>query len=459
MQPIYLIAIPLLAAFLSILSKKGAPYLLLIVALFNLVVSFIVKQGVISIGGFDLPYGITLFVDTYSQIGLILVNTLFFIVSLLNVKRHTKYASVLLISLVGLNGLLMTGDLFNLFVFLEIAGISAYILTTSHKKPVSTFQYLVMGSIGSSLYLFGLIILYSMFGTLNLMHMIHLIDISAVNYRDLILPFTLMFIGLGVEVKLLPLNAWVKGILKHANSLTGPMIASIYAATMSFVFGRLMIHLFQFEGKLLTLVTVLLVLGVILGEAMAFASKQIKEILLYSSISQVSIVMLLFLNGLTIWAVYLIIANAISKFILFSITTHLSKDHDDDFDHLSGVFKDQKVIGLSYTIATLSMIGLPLFVGFFIKVNYLIQLTSLNQYLIIIVILISAVIEGIYFIRLLVKLWFADEKVVESKFSLVFKVIVFTLAMTLVVFGNYTKPLDQLDGSIDQIQEEIEVIF
>ena len=168
MNAVLLIAVPLLAAFISILVKKFSPYILLVVSFASIMALQYVDAGEVILGGFEAPYGINLVVDTYSLTGLYIVNVLFFLVVALNGLKFQKLSSVLLVSLAGLNGLLLTGDLFNLFVFIEISGIAAYLITTTNKKPLATFNYLVAGTVGSSLYLMGLIILYAMFGTLNM---------------------------------------------------------------------------------------------------------------------------------------------------------------------------------------------------------------------------------------------------------------------------------------------------
>ncbi|MFH1692921.1 MAG: proton-conducting transporter membrane subunit [Bacillota bacterium] len=460
MSAILLIAIPLLAAFLSILSKKVAPVLLLLVGAANLVLLWFVPSGIVVIGGFDLPYGIILYFDTYAKIALLLVNGLFFVVTLLNVFEYKKLSSILLVALAGLNGLLLTGDLFNLFVFLEIAGIAAYLITTSNKKPLSTFNYLVIGTVGSILYLFGLMILYGMFGTLNMMDMIHQIQTAGIAYSSLILPFFLMFIGLGIEAKLLPFNAWVKGILKNSNTLSGPMIASVYAAAISLVFGRLISNLFMFEGKLLTVVVILLIAGVVISETMAFASTKAREILLFSSISQASITILLFVNGIIIWAVYLVIANALSKLVLYLVINRAAKEtKDDDVEVLQGLFTKNILVGIAFTVAALSVLGLPLFVGFVVKMNYLTQLAVANQLVVVGLILVASVVEGIYFVKLLIKLWFSGENEISVKFNIPYKIVFALITIFIIVFGLYTSPLDTFDNGIDSVQDEIGVIY
>jgi len=198
-----------------------------------------------------------------------------------------------------------------------------------------------------------------------------------------------------------------------------------------------------------------------LGEAMAFASDNVKEILLYSSISQACITALLFVHGVIIWAVYLIIANGIAKTLMFLITNQATEDTENaKTDNLQGLFSNNKVIGIAFTLAVLSLIGMPLFAGFVIKLNYLTVLVHLDQLVVIAVILLSSIVEGIYFIRLLIKLWYpGDHDMQHIKFHLSYKVILGFMAAALLVFGTYSTPLNKLNDSIDHVSEEIEVIF
>lgn len=458
MSAVLLIAIPLLVAFVSILSKKLAPWLLLATPFVNLVLLFLVPTGIVVIGGFQPPFGISLLLDTYSFIALFAVNALVFVIGLLNVKEYHQFSSILLVALAGLNGLILTNDLFNLFVFLEIAGIAAYLIAASNKKPASVFHYLVLGAVGSSFYLFGLIILYAMFGTLNMVDMIEKINAATVSASALILPFFLMFVGLGVEAKLLPFNSWVKGVLGSSNTMSGPMFASVYAVTVSFVFGRLLNNLFAFQGNLLVVVVAILLLGIALGEAMAFSSKKAREILLYSSIAQASVVILLFVNGLVLWGALLAVANAVSKFVLFYVVTKAQKEVGcDDLDSLQGMFQGNYVVGVAFSVAALSVIGIPLFAGFVLKLGYLTELAANANWLAIAVILVASLVEGIYYVRMLVKLWYPGEKEVKVSFGNVATVVIALAAALLLVFGVYRGPIDNLDNTIDSVSEVIDL--
>ena len=442
MSAILLIAVPLLTAFVSILFKKQAHYMLIAVSFLSVFVLGYMDLETITIGGFDAPFGIVLILDSYSLIGLYVVNTLFFIVAVLNFKEFHKLSSILLVSLAGLNGLLLTGDLFNLFVFLEVAGISAYLITTTNKKPLATFNYLVQGTIGSSLYLLGLILLYAMFGTLNMSDMAREIGTSGYGATVTAFPFLLMFIGFGVEAKLLPFNSWAKGILASSNSLSGPMIASVYAAAIAFVFGRLLTNVFVIEGTLLTIVMGILVFSLVAGEAMAFSSNKVKEILLFSSVAQAALVIVVFGAGFGGWAVYLIIGNATAKLVLFLITNIAAKQlGDDSVDTFKGLFTKNIVVGLAFTVVTLSVIGLPLFFGFIVKMNILENMFLSGVYVWPALILVTSLVEGIYFIRLLLNLWHTDGESPEVKFDFVLKYVVVVIAVLIMIFGVYTKPL------------------
>ncbi len=450
MSAVYFIAVPLLAAFISILNKKVAPYLLLLVSFASITyLGFIELQEVV-IGGFEAPYGINLVLDQFSYVGLLIVNVLFFIVVALDVQKYSKLASILLVALAGLNGLLLTGDLFNLFVFIEISGIAAYLITTTNKKPLATFNYLVQGTVGSCLYLLGLIILYAMFGTLN-MRGIGTLAADA-NVVAVAFPFLLMFIGLGVEAKLLPLNSWVKGILGNSNTLSGPMIGAVYATAMGLVFGRLLVNVFAVSEQLQLIITIIIVVSITAGEAMAYASTKVREILLFSSIAQAALVVLLFVSGFTGWAVLLVIVNGVGKLVLFFITNLITEQvGSDEVNALKGVFTNNKIVGLSFTVASLSAIGLPLFVGFTVKMNMLGALFTTGEYLFPAVILLTSIVEGVYFVKLLIKLWNSKNEAPQVTFDFIVKYVVALIAILLIVFGVYQSPVEELANDLQAI--------
>ncbi len=443
MSAVLLIVIPLLMAFLSILSKKLAPYLLLLTsfAAFALLIVDVLPLETITIGGFTAPYGIELVFDKYSLFSLQIVDGLFLLVVLTVWSTHKKMASILLVALAGLNGLLLTGDLFNLFVFLEITAISAYLISTTNKQPIHTFNYVVAGTVGSSLYLLGLILLYNMTGTLNMLDMA--IKLVGVNQMAVALPFLLMFIGLGVEAKLMPFASWVKGILGHSDSFSGPMIAGVYAAASLFVFGRLFDTVFVISDSLNLIILLSLSLSILAGEAMAYSSTKVREILLFSSVAQAGIAILAFMQGYTEYAMLFVALNAASKVVLFMIFGSVAKQiGSDNVSDMSGLFVNHKWTGFGVTVIILSLLGLPLFIGFTVKLGLLLSLFNDQNILFIVIILISSVVEGVYFIKLLVELWIS-EKTPKVKISCQAALIAVLVALVLVALGVYWQPVEQ----------------
>lgn len=449
MSAIYLIVIPILVAFISILAKKYAPYLLLAVSFLTVVSLYWLTPEVIVIGGFSAPYGISLVVDSFSIAALYIVNVLFFLVVVITIKNYKKLSTILLVALAGLNGLLLTGDLFNLFVFLEISGIAAYLITTTNKKPLATFNYLVLGTVGSSFYLLGLVILYNMFGTLNMVDLHSEIVSSGVSASLVSLPFLFMFIGLGVEAKLLPFNSWVKGVLANSNKLSGTMIASVYAAAIGLVFGRLLVQVFEFDSSLTVIISVVVIFSIAAGEAMAYASTKAKEILLFSSIAQAGLAVLVFFSGFIGWGLVLIAVNAFTKFVLFLIVNHASEEvGSDDLDALEGLFVENKLVGIAFTVSSLSVIGLPLFAGFIVKMAVLTSLFENSQFLFPAVILLTSIVEGVYFVKLLIKLWYKEENLPSVSFDLVTKYVVVVIAVLVVLYGVFSGDLTELADKI-----------
>lgn len=419
-SPILLIAIPLLIAFLSIIFKKIEKSFLRLAIIANLVCLFLIEKGDYFIGGFKPPFGINLVLDDYSLLGVIVINVAFAISIMISSNSIGKYSTVLLISLAGLNGMILTGDLFNLFVFLEIGAIAAYVLSSMAKKYKYSFNYLIIGTLGSGLYLFGIIILYSIFGSLNMGDIANKVALSSINPKVILLPVMLIFTGLAVEAKLLPFNGWVKGVLGNANGLVGSIFAASYSGAILIVIGRIFNDVLIIPDNLRTVFVVIGVSTLILGELAAFSKNNLRDILLFSSIAQSGLAVTLFIYNLSFLGIIVVLSNVASKVVMFSIAGNIYEDTGtDNLDELGGIFSKYKLVGFGFTIAGMSIIGLPLFYGFFVKINVLVSLFKLNNLWLPALILLVSIVEGAYYIRILVKLWNSgDEGIVsDSKYN------------------------------------------
>lgn len=462
MEPVLLIVIPLLMAFVSIILKKEfVRFLLGLVAVFNVGSTFMFEKGTYLIGGFVKEYGISLVLDDYSLIAVQVINIAFLLLIGLSFTRLKKVSTVMLISMAGLNGLMLTNDLFNLFVFLEVSSIAAYILTAQNKNYKATFTYLVLGVFGSSLYLLGIVLVYKMVGYLEFGEVA-----KNVTSTSFMVPVLLIFTGFAVEAKLLPFAGWVKGILGSANELTSVLIASIYSGTILFVFGRLL-TVFTLTEEVMTIFVIIGLLTMVFGEVAAFSSKKLKELLAFSSIGQAGLVLLLFLNNLYVLAIMLIIGNVAVKLVLFSFATRLETD---EINKLAGIFVGNKIIGIATSIASLSLLGVPFFYGFIVKLNLLVNLVELNRVLVVVAILFVSLVEAGYIIKMLVAFWnpgeegetpaldFKPEVLIKS--NLYFKLVLVVIAIGLTFIGIMPKYLyDYAGGMDDEIISDYPVTF
>ena len=456
LNPALLIAVPLLLAFVAAINKKlGKPMLIAGVSLNALLALAVVFLGELPkefwLGGFKPPFGITLVVDEYSALGVLLLNIIFALIVLMSFKHVGKYGPIIIVSLAALNGMVLTGDLFNLFVFMEVAAIAAYVITAMDKGYKHTFNYLIIGSLGSGLYLLGIILLYNIFGSLNISDIAAKINLSSVDpAKALVLPVVLIFSGMAVEAKIIPFGGWVRGVLKKSNPLVGAMIASAYALAVLMALGRVMDAVFVMTDAVFIAFTVIAVATLIFAEASAFSKKNLREVLLFSSIAQSGLAVLLFLNGLTAAAVMVIANNVVSKLVMFTIAGKLANDlGTDEVESLKGVFSKYVLLGLGFTAAAMSVAGLPLFFGFIAKINALVALFDAGNIWLPIIILTMSVVEGAYFVRILTKLWnpgtegelSSKDKLESFKLDGCAKIGIVTAVIALVIVVLGTLPL------------------
>ena len=404
LNPVLLIAIPLGLAFIAVIFKKLQRWILALGIVINAALVFFVEKGETAIGGFKIPFAISLVLDDFSIIGVVLVNILALAAVVLAFRKAEKFVPVILAGLAGMNGMILTGDLFNLFVFMEITAISAYILSSEGRKPAQSFNYLVIGSIGSVLYLLGLILLYSQTGTLNMALMAE--KTGLLGQTAILLPVILIFAGIAVEAKLLPMAGWVKGILGNSNAFTGVMFASVYSSAALFVFGRIFSQVLIPGTTMGIIIITIALLTFAAGQASAFRSKSLRQVLLYSSIAQSGLAAALFATGFVFPAVLVIINNAAGKMIMFSSAGSLEEKYGtDDYVGISGAFTKNTITGIAFTIAALSLTGLPLLFGFYAKLNVLAAYLNQGTFFVPAVVLLGTIVEGAYFMKILIKLW------------------------------------------------------
>ena len=227
--PALQVVLPLISAPLSVLLRRGGVAFALVTAAawtaFAIAIALwwqVDASGTVSyqIGHWEPPWGIKYRVDRLSSFMLVLISGMAAVVlpyARASIEReipaesHYLFYAMLGLCFTGLLGITITGDAFNLFVFLEISSLSTYVLIAlgrDRRALTSSYQYLIMGSIGATFIVIGIGFLYLMTGTLNLADIAAKIT-EVESSRPILAALAFLTVGISLKVALFPLHQWL----------------------------------------------------------------------------------------------------------------------------------------------------------------------------------------------------------------------------------------------------------
>ena len=394
------------------------------IAVFN--VFRVMNEGVIHyhLGNWEPPIGIEYVLDHLSAFVMLVINSVAFLV-LLHAKKivekelphkRVPYYAALVLMLCGFNGIVITGDLFNLYVFLEISSLSLYGLIASGEKksPVAAFRYLIMGTIAASFYLLGIGFLYMETGSLNMADVRAILP-SLLDLPAIVIALVLIVLGMGIKMALFPMHGWLPDAYTYAPSTSSAIIAPTGTKVGAYVLLRVMFFVFgvTFVSRTLPIariLTLLAAVAIIYGSIMAIAQKEMKRMLAYSSVAQIGYITLGI--GLAnplglIGAVLHVLNHAFMKGCLFLVAGNfrfkLGHSHIDKLN--DSIRKKMPWTMAAFTTAALSMVGLPPLAGFFSKWYLALGTIKNSDWLLLVVILVSSLLNAVYFFRILEKVY------------------------------------------------------
>lgn len=375
-------------------------------------------------GGWSPPIGIEFVYDGLAAFIVLVINAIAFLVLIHSKKigkvefpgKRMAYYSVVMLLMLGFNGMVLTGDLFNLYVFLEISSLSSYALIAIGEKraPYSAFRYLIIGTVGGSLYLLGIGFLYTVTGTLNIIDMSAMLP-QVIGHSSVIAALILMLIGIGVKAALFPLHGWLPDSYTYASSSSSALIAPIGTKVAAYILLRVMLFLFGVELidaslPVTTVVGAFAGLGILYGSIMAIAQSELKKMLAYSSVSQIGYIIM----GISlanpfgfIGAVLHVLNHALMKALLFMVSgsMRLKEGHSVITKFNESYRKKYPWTMAAFTTAAISMVGLPPLAGFFSKWYLALGTIENSSWLLLAVILISSLLNAVYFFRILEKVY------------------------------------------------------
>lgn len=369
--------------------------------------------------GWEPPLGIELVLDPLSAfvvatIGVIAVAVAIYAGAAVrreNPQREVPYFALMVIMLLGLTGMVLTGDLFNLYVFFEVSSLSGYaLMAVGHRKaPVSAFRYLLLGTIGASFYLLGVGYLYVLTGSLNMA------DVAArlpelASSPTLVVSLLLMVVGVGLKMALFPLHIWLPDAYTHASSTSTAIIAPVMTKVSAYVLIRMIYYVYG-SGWALSqlsigpLVTWLAMGGVFWGSIMALAQKDVKRMLAYSSVAQVGYIGVGLGTGNPLalaGAVLHILNHATMKSCLFLVTGSVELSGGSrHLDHWRGIGRRMPLTFVGFTLAALAMVGIPPTNGFFSKWYLALGLADGGQWALLVLLVVSGLLTAAYFFRVI----------------------------------------------------------
>ncbi|HSQ13086.1 MAG TPA: monovalent cation/H+ antiporter subunit D family protein [Candidatus Deferrimicrobium sp.] len=323
--------------------------------------------------------------------------------------RFVTAHALALVFLAGLFGMIVTGDLFNLFVFLEIASLSAYALVAIGDKqaPVAALRYLILGSLAGSFYVLGVGFIYFVTGSLNMADVAQRLA-PLYQSRAVVAAAILIALALALKMALFPFHLWLPDAYTYAPSAVAGLIPPVATKVAAYVMVRVFLGVFQpsfgFDRvALLPVVSWLAAAGIIYGSVMAIAQSDLRRMLAYSSVSQIAYVGLGLGMGNSlglIGALLHVVNHAAMKACLFFVAgTVRQRTGQVQISNLTGLGRTMPWSMAAFTIAALSMIGVPPAAGFFSKWYLMLGALELANPWFVTVILLSSLLNAVYFFR------------------------------------------------------------
>jgi multicomponent Na+:H+ antiporter subunit D len=466
------VAIPLAGAFLIMIFgrfiKDLNKYLTSLIMLAAVVISFYTlfnasgNTSVYKVGGWEpvnkIPVAIYMVLDSFNAIILCIINLIGFLsafYSISYIKRYTSenyFYALFCLMVAGMNGVVLSGDLFNLYVFLEISVISSYALVAfgvgKHELEAS-FKYQILGGLASFVILFGIGLIYWKTKTLNIA------DVKEVFKSGSDIPFyrfveIFILTGFGLKAALIPFHAWLPDAHSSAPSPISAMLSGVLIKAVGiYVIIRLFFNMFIISEEIAVLITTLGAVSMVAGAFLAFRQWDLKRLLAYSSISQIGYVVIAFGMGMIIMArggnqalaalsvaggIYHLINHAVFKGLLFLNAGALEYTSGTRDLREMDIWSSQMPVTSSTSfIASMSISGMPPFNGFFSKLIIIIAAINGRFYLLAFLAILVSIVTLAYFLKY--QRYAFKSKSVINKNDNVKTEVPFTMKFSMIILG------------------------
>ncbi len=469
--PVLTVVIPLIAGFLTTITGwidrrlcwywvMLTMFIVVLITSSNLLT--VINSGTIyyHLGGWKPPFGIEYVIDLLNGFVCIIIAFIGLMVAIYSKESVKKelpgktipFYSIFLLLITGLMGMTITGDIFNFYVFLEISSLTAYALIAMGDRGdglVASFNYLIMGTVAASFILLGIGYLYAVTGTLNMADMQNILP-DIYGSKVVLAALAFFMAGFSIKIGLFPLHAWLPDAYTHAPSTASALIAGLMTKVGVYAMIRFMFSVFTPAfvidiTRMTEILTWAAALAIIMGSVFAIAQSDIKRMLAYSSISQIGYILLGvgLVNVIGMQGGLLHILNhAFMKCALFLVAGAIFyRTGIRNIHQFQGLGKKMPVTTIVFLIAALSMIGVPGTVGFTSKWYLALGSIEAGQWIFVLVILVSSLLNIVYFWRIFDNIWFGNphekEHIKRDEAPLTMLVPMVILAFLCIFFGFF----------------------
>jgi multicomponent Na+:H+ antiporter subunit D len=429
-SPALVVVVPLIFAFLSLLFGRWRKSLSYPITLIALSLSFLASIGCLYtvlttgtihyyLGKWAPPWGIEYVVDHLNGFILVIVSFVGLVVAISSKRVVEKelpekvvyFYTIFLLQVTGFLGIVVTGDMFNLYVFLEIASLAGYALIAVGEEgaPFASFNYLIFGTIGACFYLLGVGYLYIKTGSLNMADLSELLP-ALYQSKVIMVAFAFFLVGVSLKMALFPLHVWLPDAYTYAPSAVSALVAPLMTKVGAYVMIRILFTVFEprFSIELIPATTILgwMATGAILfGALMALAQSDLKRMLTYILVAEVGYIALgvglANRNGLT-GAILHILNDSFMMLALFLIVGAIMyRSGNREIPGLRYMHRRMPLTMAVLVITGLSVIGIPPTCGFFSKWYLVLGAIDANQWVFVAVLLISSLINVALFFRVI----------------------------------------------------------
>ena len=383
----------------------------------------VMVSGVVTydLGNWPAPYGIEYRIDSVNAFVLLIVSAIAAVVipfarqsvkAEFGINRIYFFYTSYLLCLTGLLGVTITGDAFNLFVFLEISSLSSYVLIAlgrDRRALMASYQYLVMGTIGATFIVIGIGFLYAATGSLNMVDIAARLADKPLD-RNTGAAFGFLVVGISLKLALFPLHLWLPNAYTYAPSMVSAFLAATATKVALYVLLRFLFSIFNVKLSfgVMPLDAFLLVLAVIAmfaASAVAIFQTNLKRMLAYSSVAQIGYMVLgiSFANvdGLTASILHMFNHAMMKGGMFLAVGCIFYRIASVNLDDLAGIGRRLPLTTAAFVVGGLGLIGVPLTVGFVSKWYLVLAAMERGWWPVSALILLSSLLAVVYVWRVI----------------------------------------------------------